>query len=69
MSESVYRARYWRYGAEQEEECDTLDEALAFLCAGWENGDLSEIAIVGPDGEAILAGADLFNRMVALLGV
>lgn len=68
MSEATYKARYWRYFSEIEEECDTLDEAVAFLANGWAGGDLSEIEVVGPDGAVALEGAELHARMTALLG-
>jgi hypothetical protein len=69
MSEATYKARYWRYFSEIEEECDTLDEAVAFLANGWERGELSEIEIEDPDGAVALGGDALHKRMLALLGV
>ncbi|EFE65727.1 predicted protein [Streptomyces viridosporus ATCC 14672] len=68
MSDETYKARYWRYYSEQEEECDTLDEAVAFLSNGWERGNLSEIAVIGPDGTTALSGERLHQRMMSLLG-
>jgi hypothetical protein len=67
MTEASYKARYWRYFAEGEEECDSLDEALAYLAWGWEAGQLSEIEIVGPDGSVVLNGGQLFDRMMERL--
>jgi hypothetical protein len=68
MSEATYMARYWRYFSECEEECDTLDEAVAFLANGWERGELSAVEVVGPDGSVALGGDELQQRMMALLG-
>lgn len=69
MSEATYRARYWRYHSEDEEECDTLDEAVAFLAYGFDSGNLSAADVVGPDGTVVLEGDELSKRMMAVLGV
>lgn len=68
MTEAIYRARYWRYFSECEEECDSLDEAVAFLANGWDRSELSAVDIVGPDGVVALGGNELHERMMALLG-
>lgn len=68
MSDGTYKARYWRYFSECEEECDRLEEAIAFLASGWDRGELSEIEIVGPDGNVALGGDELHKRMLACLG-
>ncbi len=57
MTSDQYVARFWRYMTRDKEECDTLDEAVAFLANGWERGKLSEIDIVGPDGKGVRAKA------------
>jgi hypothetical protein len=62
MSETVYKARYWRYHAEGEVECDSLDEAVAFLAVGLDDGQLSARDIIGPDGAVVLAGEKLTER-------
>ncbi|MGW4050828.1 hypothetical protein ACWENA_08340 [Streptomyces sp. NPDC004779] len=62
-----YLARYWRYGQQAEEECATLEEAVAYLAAGWERSDLAEIDIIGPGGTAALEGGELSRRMMAAL--
>lgn len=64
---SDYTARYWRYGQQSEEECNTLEEAVVYLAAGWERSDLAEIDIIGPDGTAALEGDELSRRMMAAL--
>lgn len=68
MDEATYKARYWHYFSEQAEECDTLDEAVAFLANGWARGDLSEIEVVGPGDRTVLEGEQLHRRMMNLLG-
>lgn len=35
-------AHYYRYHVAQEEEFDSLEDAVSFLRAGWENGDLAQ---------------------------
>lgn len=67
MAEPVYTARYLRYGEQTAEECDSLDEALAFLALGWDRGELSETEIAGPDGKVILEGRELLKRMTDTL--
>ncbi|MER6601236.1 hypothetical protein [Streptomyces parvus] len=67
MAEIVYTARYLRYGEQTAEECDSLDEALAFLALGWDRGELSETGITGPDGKVILEGPELLKRMTDTL--
>ncbi|MET4670873.1 hypothetical protein [Streptomyces sp. PvR018] len=67
MAEPVYTARYLRYGEQSAEECDSLDEALAFLTLGWDRGELSETEIAGPDGKVILEGPELLKRMTDTL--
>jgi hypothetical protein len=69
MSEATYRARYWRYHSKGEEECDTLDEAVAFLAYGFDSGNLSAADVVGPDGAVVLQGEELSERIMAVLGV
>lgn len=69
MAVTPYKARYWRYFAEEEEECDSLDDAVGYLAWGWEAGQLAQEDIVGPDGEVVLSGAELFDRMMERLGV
>lgn len=64
-----YVAHYWRHGAEMTEEAESLDIAVAFLAAGWEAGDLTQDCVVGPDGETVLEGAELFARMATQLGM
>ncbi|WP_020135003.1 hypothetical protein [Streptomyces sp. 351MFTsu5.1] len=68
MSEATYTARYWRHFSECEEDCDSLDDAVAFLANGWANGDLSEISIDDRAGETVLAGDELHQRMWSALG-
>jgi len=51
------------------EECDSLDEAVAFLAHASDRGDLSAVEVVGPDGTVALGGEDLQQRMMAVLGV
>ncbi|MFD3638171.1 hypothetical protein [Streptomyces griseus] len=67
MVEPVYTARYLRYGEQTAEECDSLDEALAFLALGWDRGELSETGITGPDGKVVLEGSELLKRMTDTL--
>lgn len=63
-----FKARYWRYFQRDVEECDSLDEAVAFLAAGWDRSDLSEIDILGPGGKVALAGDELHRAMMDRLG-
>lgn len=69
MTDGQYEARFWRYQTEDSEECDTLEEAVAYLASGWARGELSEIDVAGPDGSAVLSGDALHKRMMAVLGV
>lgn len=65
----TYRARYWRYSKQGEEECASLDEAIAFLANGLDQGEVAAIEVVGPDGAVALGSEDLQQRMMAALGV
>lgn len=64
----TFTAHYNRYGAAMVEECDTLDEAVAFLAMGWEAGDLSQSHVADADGAVVLDGAPLFQQMKARIG-
>lgn len=48
--ELTWVARYWRYGVDREQECESLESAVSFLIWGEENGDLSMTEVVDPDG-------------------
>lgn len=49
----VWIAKYWRYHALYEMECDSLEDAVEFLDQGEDAGELSSDSIVGPDGKVI----------------
>ena len=46
----VWKAHYWRYQVEYWHECDSSEEAAAFLSYGEDSGNLSSCGIVWPDG-------------------
>lgn len=46
-------AVYMRYRCEERAECDSLDEAVGFLWGGLDNGDLSPVAVIEPEGHII----------------
>jgi len=54
----VWRAVYWQYHVLDEEECDSLEEAINFLHVGEEDGRLCGEAIIGPDGRKVRASWD-----------
>lgn len=56
MVEQVYKAHSWRYFQEDEQEFDTLGEAVGFLASNWAASECSPVAVVGPDGEVLLTG-------------
>ncbi|WP_187285450.1 hypothetical protein [Streptomyces sp. OR43] len=60
-------AHYWRHHTRQQEECDSLEEAVQFLAAGWADSNLSQEAIDAPDGSVALAGQDLLDAISAEL--
>jgi glycine cleavage system H lipoate-binding protein len=49
----IWIAKYMRYHQPDEAECESLEEAIHFLRHGEEYGYLSEVGIVGPDGQAV----------------
>lgn len=49
----TWTAVYWRYHSRYEEERDSLQEAVAFLERGEEDGSLSSEAVLGPDGKVL----------------
>jgi hypothetical protein len=49
----VWRATYRRYGADYEQPCGSLRDAVGFLAGSEENGHLSATAVIGPDGEEV----------------
>lgn len=50
---TTWAALYARYGAEYDEPCDTLDEAVDFLARGEWDGTLAAIGVRRPDGSMI----------------
>lgn len=69
MSDTGYVARYMRFHKESAEECDSLDEAVAFLSEGADRGWCSPLDVVGSDGVVALGGATLRSRMDVYRGV
>jgi hypothetical protein len=67
--DTAYTARYWRYHSEGQEECDSLEEAVAFLANGQDSGNLSAQDILGPDGAVVLEGDELDRSIHTYLGV
>ncbi|MFF1298122.1 MULTISPECIES: hypothetical protein [unclassified Streptomyces] len=67
MTNTAYTAHYWRLHVKQKEECSSLDEAVSFLANGWADADLSQIAVVAPDGNVVLDGQELLDAMTASL--
>ena len=46
----VWKAHYWRYHVERWESCDSPEDAVGFLRAGEEDGELLSVGVVWPDG-------------------
>lgn len=46
-------AHYWRSYVEHDEECDSLEDAVAFLAGGTDQGTLSYNTIRCPDGRIL----------------
>jgi hypothetical protein len=63
MTQASYTAQYRLHHTEQSAKCGSLDDAVAFLAQGWVDGDLSQIAVLGPDGQVVLTGPELLDAM------
>lgn len=63
-----WTARYVRFHAPGQQECDSLVEAVRFLAWQSEEGELAGIDILGPDGAVALAGDDLDRAVAEHLG-
>ncbi len=49
----TWTAHYKRYFVDYDEKCDSLQEAAGFLMSGEDEGALSSVSIVGPDGVTV----------------
>lgn len=67
MPEDAFIACFWRYHVADQEECDTLGEALDFLAAGFDRGDCAPVSVSGPDGRVLLEGDALQTELVGRL--
>jgi hypothetical protein len=56
MVEQVYKAHSWRYFQEDEQEFDTMGEAVGFLASASAASECSPVSVTGPDGEVLLTG-------------
>jgi hypothetical protein len=54
-------AVYRHYRVRYEEECESLDEALAFLWVGVDDGRLSPVEVRGPDGRVVVPEAEIHD--------
>jgi len=60
-------ARSYRYHQLHEEPTDTIDEAIAFLAAGADQGECSPDNVTRPDGTVVLDHAETTRRIHAKL--
>lgn len=51
----VWTAVYWRYFQRRTEECESLEDAVAFLAFGLDAGSLAFESILGPEGDPVFA--------------
>lgn len=62
-----WTAVYWQHMSKFEELCDSFADAYRLLMDGEEYGNLSSVAILGPDGRVLMDTDALFEADVKKL--